>query len=338
MTELYSKKDMYLDVCETIGQVGKSLVTMPNEPVVLKRLSERLPALSKYIGDKHLVLLSSYLKPFTDDLWFNIMTDNSAKLSTDSRDQLLKNIGTTLVNLSNSLKKKKVGNIYSCYATLGELWNNIPSFEEGKFSPGIPQPGDDEITSADKNAVLNCENVLSSGMKSAWNYDIDRRLCTAKQVEKLSDQYVERIRGMKKRGLHFDKLAFIDKDYGPVGAISLMSLIVKETKIDPVIVRLRRRTAIGQIKCDSIKQGDSILIINDVLTTGDGIIKAANLLRKTADVSHALVYLDRSKDAPVRLKQEGIEVEAIKRPSDVGVKESELRQAGGDELFPIISK
>jgi orotate phosphoribosyltransferase len=333
MTALYTKKAMFTDACRTLETVGKSLVDKPKEPRVLKLASDRLPALTQFIGDKDLVLLSSYLKLFTDDLWFNIMADNSAKVSVAQRDSLMRNIGCTLIDLSHSLQKKKVSGIYASYARLGTIWNEIPNLREGSFQTGTPKKEDDLTTKADKKALVNCENVLSSGFPSNWNYDIDSRLCSFEDTAKLSAQYVHKITDMRKMGIRIDKLAFIDKDYGPVGTIALMSSITAGTKINSLIVRLRRRAQIGQIKCENIAGNDCVLIVSDVLTTGDGILKAAELLRKSATVTHALVYLDRDQGGRKRLEQANITVDTIRKPSDIGIQKPEPFPVGGDELF-----
>jgi orotate phosphoribosyltransferase len=78
--------------------------------------------------------------------------------------------------------------------------------------------------------------------------------------------------------------------------------------------------------------------VNDVLTTGDGILEAAQILRKAANVSHAVVYLDRDQGGRKRLEQENIRVEGIIKPSDLDISKSESFQVGGDELFQVESK
>jgi orotate phosphoribosyltransferase len=340
---------MYNDVCHTLGAVGKSLLTRPREPRVLRLAADRLPALSQFIGDKDLVLLSSYLKLLTDDIWFNIMADNSAKISIEQRDSLMVSMGHTLIDLSTTLQRKRIdlgktkkaeeiAKIYTCYIRLGAIWNKVPNLQRGSFQTGIPKTGDDLTAKADKQSLINCENVLSSGFKSNWNYDIDARLCRVEDIDRLSKQYVRKIKDMRKMGIRIDKLAFIDKDYGPLGTIALMSSIAEGTKIDCLIVRLRRRVPIGQIKCEKIESNDCVLIVSDVLTTGDGILKTTEILRKSATVTHALVYLDREQGGRKRLKDVDIVVETIKKPSHLGMKKPEPLPVGGDELFQLDSQ
>jgi len=338
MTALYTKKAMFDDLCHTLDAVGESLVTRPNEPRVLKLAADRLPALSQFVGDKDTILLSSYLKLLTDDLWFNVMTDNSGKVSMKQRDSLVKKIGYILKDLSSSLQQKKIAKIYACYAGLSVIWSEVPNLRGESFQTGTPKAGDDLATKADKRALINCENVLSSGFRSKWNYDIDTRLCGFQDIEMLANQYIRKINGILKRGIRIDKLAFIDKDYGPVGTIALMSSIAGGTRLDSLIVRLRRRAPIGQIKCEKLGSNDCVLIVSDVLTAGDGILKAAEILRKTAKVTHALVYLDREQGGRKRLERAGIAVETIRKPSDIGLGKSKPFPVVGDELFPLGSR
>jgi len=335
VTLLYSKRAMLDDLYHTLDAVGERLVTRPKEPRVLKLAADRLPALSQVIGNKDLVLLSSYLKLLTDDLWFNVMTDNSGKVSIKQRDSLMKNIGYVLRDLSSSLQEKKIAEIYACYARLGAIWSEVPKLRGESFQRGTPKARDDSITRADKKALINCENVLSSGFKSKWNYDIDTRLCRFRDTEELANQYVCKINALLKMGVRIDKLAFIDKDYGPVGTIALMSSITAGTKLDSLIVRLRRRVPIGQIKCEKTEKDEHLLIVSDVLTTGDGILKAAEILRKTTKVTHALVYLDRDQGGRERLEHAGIVVETIRKPGEIGIEKPKPFPVIGDELFPI---
>jgi orotate phosphoribosyltransferase len=336
LTITYTKEDMFKDICYTLRQVGESLETNPKTPRPFKLASERLPILARYLGNRHLIFLVSYLKLLSDDLWFNVMTDNSAKVSVIDRDKLMQEAGKVLKELSTSLQKRRTTKIFDCYFRLSDLWYEVYNLSKEKVETGMPKEGDDLLTKATKKAVTKSVNILRSGFPSDWHLDLDSIFWKPKEASKLSTAYVDKIKGMQQRGIRVDKLAFIDNVYGPVGAIALMSAIVSGTNIDSVIVRLRRRVPIGQIKGAEMKKDDCVLIVSDVLTTGDSILKGAEIIRKYATVNQSLVYLDRGEGGRKRLELHGIAVETIKTPDTLDVKPKPL-PLGGDELFPLTS-
>lgn len=333
MAATYAKKDIFIDVCRTLKEVGERLAANPKEPRPLRLAADRLQTLAAYVGDRHMVFLASYLKLLSDDLWFNIMTDNSARVSIKDRDDLLREMGKILTNLSSYLEKRNVAKMYSCYLELGDLWNKVPSLRKEKVEMAIPRKNENSLTRATKQAITQSVNILSSGFPSDWHLDIDRVLCRAKESGLLADEYVAKIKEMQKQGTKIDKLGFIDKIYGPVGSIALMSSIAAGTGIDSIIIRLRRRIPIGQAKGVKRRNEDSVLIVSDVLTTGDGIIEAANIVRKYANVNNALVYLDRNQGGKERLRSHGISVETICVPGKLVSKKPKPLPIGGDELF-----
>lgn len=337
MDTTYTKKDVFIDVCHTLKEVGETLVANPKEPRPLRLAADRLQALATYVGDRHMVFLASYLKLLSDDLWFNIMTDNSARVSIKDRDNLLKDMGKILTDLSAHLEKRRVAKIYNCYLQLGDLWNKVPSLRNEKVETATSGGGEDSLTRATKQAITQSVNILSSGFPSDWHMDIDSVLCRAKESGLLAKEYVTKIKEMQKQGIEIDKLGFIDKVYGPVGSIALMSSIAAGTGIDSIIIRLRRRIQIGQAKGAKMRKEDFVLIVSDVLTTGDGIIEAADIVRKYANVENALVYLDRNQGGKERLRLHGIDVETICVPGKLVSKRISKRTKplpiGGDELF-----
>lgn len=69
----------------------------------------------------------------------------------------------------------------------------------------------------------------------------------------------------------YDKIAFLDKDYGPVGTIIYASEIADEFGMDMVVIRVKDHL---ELRFDDLKvkgnldDGDSVLIVDDVINTG----------------------------------------------------------------------
>lgn len=98
-----------------------------------------------------------------------------------------------------------------------------------------------------------------------------------------------------------------------IGAIVLANSIISKTGIDAIYVRLRRRLNFDQIKGE-LNPGDIVIIISDVLTTGDGILKVMDIIKKNHEdvkVPYAIVFYDRMQGGKWRLWEKGIEVESL---------------------------
>ena len=73
------------------------------------------------------------------------------------------------------------------------------------------------------------------------------------------------------------KLAFIEKDSGPVGVIQLAALVSSRTGIPYVLVRPRRKVDALSVS-GSLNEGDRIILVQDVLTTATQVLKAQDKL------------------------------------------------------------
>jgi orotate phosphoribosyltransferase len=311
------------DACYVLDRVGRQLAAKPGDSRVLRQLADRFPSLACYIGDGNdddLVFFASYLKYFVDDLWFNMATENSAKLSEKQRNAVMHDIGILLIDFSKAFAQGDIETIYKCYLHFGNYWTRIIQIDEDLTQISKePEPlFEDKLNQAIAKATVRCTNLLASGRPSPWHVDMDTLLLDPEDCARLAKEYVKTIRGMQERGIKIDRLGFIDKAYGPVGAIALMSSIVPAIGIDANIIRLRRRTSLGQIKGPPLNQGDSVLIISDILTTADGILQASELVRRKAKVEFALVLLDREEGGSEKLEYHGIKVEAIRKRTDLG--------------------
>ena len=120
------------------------------------------------------------------------------------------------------------------------------------------------------NAVHASEDGLTSGGTSGFYFDLDRLSTTVDDIDLLSSWYIGAISGFVSNN-QVDFLAFMEKDSGPVGAITLLGQIVLKTNIPAVVVRLRKRMSgakvTGKFMITGL-YGRKVLLITDVLTTG----------------------------------------------------------------------
>jgi orotate phosphoribosyltransferase len=143
-------------------------------------------------------------------------------------------------------------------------------------------------------------------------FDIDVPATDPGLTAQLCDWYAGTVRTIEREsGVAIRRLAFIEKDSGPVGAILLTSLLVRETGIPAVVVRNRRRLPVNAFKEKlPFQSGDAIVVISDVATSGTGIRQAIEKLwARGATVPAAIVLVNRGGEKlRLQLAQEKIEL------------------------------
>lgn len=155
--------------------------------------------------------------------------------------------------------------------------------------------------------------ALARGMPSRHFFDMDKGTYSPESIRVIASEYVEKIKEIRAKKPEINRLAFIEKDSGTVGALPLMSEIVSQTEIDGAIIRLRKEMSLVNHKGAKLADGNSVVIVSDVLTSGESIEKASQIIRRHgAKVPYALVLYDREQGGKKRLDQSGIEVETLR--------------------------
>ena len=145
--------------------------------------------------------------------------------------------------------------------------------------------------------------TLASGKES--NYYVNMKMAITnpeilKQVAKIvSNEIVE------------DK---IDKIAGPaLGAVPIATAISLESSIPMLMIR-KAKKGYGTAKLieGELVEGDSVVVVEDVTTTGGSLIKAINAIKDNGGiVKKAIVVVDRDEGAVLNLKKEGIALEPL---------------------------
>jgi orotate phosphoribosyltransferase len=146
------------------------------------------------------------------------------------------------------------------------------------------------------NGFAGSKYVLTRGRKhgiSDFFYDIDASLTNHKDLDAILKYYTSSINEIQNSFGRIDKLAFIEKDSGPVGTISLLGVLTRRLKLSSIIIRPRRRLDLNSIKGD-LGYKDRIVILSDIATSGGGIKAAVKKLSsKQAKVIAAVVLVNR---------------------------------------------
>ena len=315
-------EDQRKDVCKILVEVGESLIRDPQHLRPLKLFVKKLDDVARQTEDSDMMFLNSYLSLFVEDMYFNLLTDVSSLVKPEDRDKLIKDLGKNLKDLAQAIINKNNKETYEIYKQIGQIWTkdmlNLGKRPENELRPQYhKRPEDTTLPPAairfnEYPTTKHCENYLASGFQSDFHKDLDFITIDADIADEIANDYVDKINEIRKE-IEINKLAFFDKAYGPIGAIVLANSIISKTGIDAIYVRLRRRLNFDQIKGE-LNPGDTVIIISDVLTAGDGILKAMDIIKKNHEdvkVPYAVVFYDRMQGGKWRLWEKGIEVESL---------------------------
>jgi hypothetical protein len=89
------------------------------------------------------------------------------------------------------------------------------------------------------NAIHQSEDGLTAGGTSGFYFDMDYLATTAEDIKKLY-RWIRDTVGKFRSEVPIDLLAFVEKDSGPVGAITLLGLLAVELNL-PAIIKTRKR-------------------------------------------------------------------------------------------------
>lgn len=145
--------------------------------------------------------------------------------------------------------------------------------------------------------------TLASGRHSSLYVDLRLLVSRPCLMQIAAEAYVSVL-----RTLHCDRVAGIPYAALPIGAaVSLASDI-------PLIYNRKegKQHGLARVMEGIWKQGERIVIIEDVITTGGSIINSVELFRKVGlEVKDAVVLLDRQQGGVENLRMHGVSVHSI---------------------------
>lgn len=154
-------------------------------------------------------------------------------------------------------------------------------------------------------------HVMTGGTTGEYYIDIDSVQTNPAYLPEIGARYVERIQALRREGRRVDRLAFIERDAGPIGAVGLLGLITERTNISSAIVRPRRLLRRGEIKpAGAITHDSNVVLVTDAATGGGTIRSAVEVLRRHAAQSRFPVILlaYRQEDTYKKLREEGVDL------------------------------
>ena len=167
-------------------------------------------------------------------------------------------------------------------------------------------------------------------------YYIDLRVIPSfpDAFHKISEIYVEAIR--RKLGEEsFDRVSGI-----PIAGMSFSVLVAFHLRKPFIYVRKNRRLRGRERRVEGILMpGDLVLLIDDLVTTGLSLERAAEAIRAEGGVvTDAFVLLDREEGGRERLARNGVTLHSVLKMSNVAKRLYEMNVIGEEELKIILSQ
>ena len=170
-----------------------------------------------------------------------------------------------------------------------------------------------EISKAleDCGALQFGEFILASGAKSDYYIDI-KKASTNPAVLKLIAQLMAT--KIKEEGLRPDRIAGV-----VLGSIPLAAALSLETGIPFIMVRKEKKDhGTGKLIEGDLKEGDKILVVEDVITTAGSSIKAIGTMRaEGADIIGVISVIDREGGGRENLDEIGVSFRALVKGSEL---------------------
>lgn len=155
----------------------------------------------------------------------------------------------------------------------------------------------------ENNVFKEGDFVLSSGKKSDYYIDMKKAITNPEILSTIAKLIYEKICTEN-----------IDKVAGPaLGAVPIATAISLESEIPLLMIR-KEKKGYGTSKLieGELIKGDSVIVVEDVTTTGGSLLKAINAIKENGGiVEKAFVVVDREEGAIEMFNNENIPFEPL---------------------------
>ncbi|MEM3536232.1 MAG: orotate phosphoribosyltransferase [Candidatus Bathyarchaeia archaeon] len=175
---------------------------------------------------------------------------------------------------------------------------------------------------------------LSSGKISPYYIDLRIVPSFPDAFKKICDFYVEFIKN-EIGNKNFDRIAGI-----PVAGIPFASLIAYNLQKPFLYVRKGARLHGRQRRIEGVlSPGDRVLLVDDLITTGLSLKKAAKAIAAEGGVvSDAVVLLDREEGGKEKLEKSGVKLHSLLKISEIANRLYELGAIDEEQLKTILKQ
>ncbi|MHA1627051.1 MAG: orotate phosphoribosyltransferase [Candidatus Asgardarchaeia archaeon] len=172
--------------------------------------------------------------------------------------------------------------------------------------------------------------VLSSGKRSPYYLDLRILPSFPRFFDEVTDAYIEVIR---KEVDEFDRIGGV-----LTAGVPIATLVSFKMKVPMVYVRSKEKEYGRKRRVEGIiEKGDRILMIDDLITTGENLIEAANSIREEgAVVRDVVVLIDREQGGVENLRENGIRLHYLMRVSQMMDFLKERRLVSDEEYEEVM--
>jgi orotate phosphoribosyltransferase len=153
---------------------------------------------------------------------------------------------------------------------------------------------------AKNRCVLTGEFKLSSGATSPYYIDLRTVPSHPELFDLVTDAYVAMVRNLR---LDFDRVAGV-----ATAGVPIATLVAHKLKKPFLYVRKEEKAHGTKSLVEGVvNAGESVLIVDDVATTGGSLLRAVDALRERGGkVENVVVLIDREQGAAENLAKEGV--------------------------------
>ena len=155
----------------------------------------------------------------------------------------------------------------------------------------------------ENGVFLEGEFTLSSGKKSNYYINMKKAITEPEILQTISHLICDELKGG-----NYDKIA------GPaLGAVPIATAISLESELPLLMIR-KQKKGYGTSKSieGELDDGDNVVIVEDVSTTGKSLLKAINAIQDNGgNVVKAFVVVDRNEGAIEEFESRGLKLQAL---------------------------
>jgi len=155
-------------------------------------------------------------------------------------------------------------------------------------------------------AVMFGDFILTSGKRSNYYINIKKATTDPEILRKIASGFSKFVKNEKIAGIE-------------LGSVPLAVALSLETGNKYIIIRKESKTHGTQSLIEGdLEKGEEVIIVEDVMTTGQSIIRAAKIVREMGGiVKKVLVVVDREEGGMENLRNENLEAISLVKVSNL---------------------
>ncbi len=155
-------------------------------------------------------------------------------------------------------------------------------------------------------AVMFGDFILTSGKRSNYYINIKKATTDPEILRKIANGFSKFVKNEKIAGIE-------------LGSVPLAVALSLETGNKYIIIRKESKTHGTQSLIEGdLEKGEEVIIVEDVMTTGQSIIRAAKIVREMGGiVKKVLVVVDREEGGMENLRNENLEAISLVNVSNL---------------------